>query len=130
MTTQKSFTLIEIIIVVVILGLMAILAIPKIVGAKAQAIFSEGVSALNTLHAAQVRYYFEKSKYASVCADLDVAVTPKNFKDLVCKSSGEVLLTLNEKTTYTLQVDSAGKFTCTGDGCTQNLKNVCPNKCV
>jgi len=117
----------EIIIVIVILGVLATLAIPKLLGPREQAIFSEGTSALHAMHGAQLRRALERSGAYSAqadCSDLDVTVTPKNFSAPACTAAGAVSVTRPGASGYTLSVDAAGTFTC--PACPAHLKVYCP----
>ena len=105
----------EIIVVVVILGVVATLAIPRMTGTTEQAILSEAISALESLHAAEKRYELEHPGTYAVCADLDIDVTPRNFNAPVCnQNTGTVRMRKNSGTDYTIRKFIAGNFTCTG----------------
>jgi type IV pilus assembly protein PilA len=109
---KKAFTLIEIIIVIVILGVVATLAIPRMTGTTEQATLSEAVSALESLHAAEKRYELEHPGTYAACAALDVDIVPKNFSAPVCSAaSGDVSMTRNGLG-YTVTKSIAGVFSC------------------
>jgi type IV pilus assembly protein PilA len=62
---RKGFTLIELLIVVVIIGILAAIAIPKFSNTKEKAVRSSMISDLRNLATAQEAFYADSSKYAS-----------------------------------------------------------------
>jgi len=60
---RRGFTLIELLIVVVIIGILAAIAIPKFSSTKGKAYIATMKTDLKTLSSAQESYYYENSTY-------------------------------------------------------------------
>jgi type IV pilus assembly protein PilA len=65
MTKRKGFTLIELLIVVVVIGVLAAIAIPKFANTKEKAVKASLLSDLKNLAAAQEGFYADSSAYAT-----------------------------------------------------------------
>ena len=88
MRTRRGFTLIELLIVVVIIGILATIAIPKFATTKWRANSGRLKSDLRNLAQAQESYFYENGMYAATAATLAPAFVP---------SSGTTV-TMNEAT--------------------------------
>jgi type IV pilus assembly protein PilA len=66
--TRKGFTLIELLIVVVIIGILAAIAIPKFANTKGKAVLASMKTDLRNLATAQESYYFDYATYAPAVA--------------------------------------------------------------
>ena len=63
MQTQRGFTLIELLIVVVIIGLLASIAIPKFVSTKEKSYVAQMKSDLHNLATAQEAFFYDSAYY-------------------------------------------------------------------
>ena len=66
--TRKGFTLIELLIVVVIIGILAAIAIPKFANTKSKSVLASMKTDLRNLATAQEAHYFDYAIYASAVA--------------------------------------------------------------
>ena len=73
MRDNKGFTLIELLIVVVIIGILAAIAIPKFSATREKAYVSAMKSDLKNLASQQEIYYADNYSYSTVLADLGFA---------------------------------------------------------
>src|SRR5689334_23247553 len=64
MSSRKGFTLIELLIVVVIIGILAAIAVPKFANSKGKAILASMKTDLRNLVTAQEGFYFDNQDYA------------------------------------------------------------------
>ena len=64
--STQGFTLIELLIVVVIIGILAAVAIPKFTDQKAKAMRSSGLADLRNLSSAQESFYIDSNRYAAL----------------------------------------------------------------
>jgi type II secretory pathway pseudopilin PulG len=102
---------------IVILGILATLAIPRMTGQQDAARAGEAVQTLSALHSAQLRFCLEHDCTGNnypACGNLDVDIPPlTSFNNLVCANNGNISLD-STGIVYTLQVDAAGVFSCPG----------------
>lgn len=69
---RKGFTLIELIIVIIIIGILASIAVLMMQEMTKKAIASEAISALGTIKLAETAYYVEHNRYTSNIAELNL----------------------------------------------------------
>src|SRR2546430_16436310 len=67
---RKGFTLIELLIVVVIIGILAAIAIPKFANTKSKAYITAMKSDLRNLVTAEEAFFSDSSKYTSTLTQL------------------------------------------------------------
>jgi type IV pilus assembly protein PilA len=70
MRDNKGFTLIELLIVVVIIGILAAIAIPKFSATREKAYYAAMKSDLKNLASQQEIYYSDEYSYSTTAADL------------------------------------------------------------
>jgi type IV pilus assembly protein PilA len=68
---RQGFTLIELLIVVVIIGILAAIAIPKFANTKSKAYITAMKSDLRNLVTAQEGFFFDSSKYSNSIASIN-----------------------------------------------------------
>ena len=77
---QKGFTLVELAIVIVIIGVLASFGVPRFRDAVERSKAGESLNYLSAVRAAQERYHAREGTYASDLSDLDVSIpAPKYF---------------------------------------------------
>ena len=86
---KKGFTLIELLIVVVIIGILAAVAIPKFSNTKQRASRSAGIADMRNLATSQEGFYADSNRYAAI-ADTGSGAGKMNFTP----SNGNTALTL------------------------------------
>lgn len=82
---RKGFTLLELLIVVIIVGILATLAIPNFIRAAERAKWAEAKSVLGAMRGAQVRYMAQHDVYVDDASypydDIDVDITVPRYFD-------------------------------------------------
>jgi len=125
---KRCFTLIELLIVIIIIGILALIAVPQFFKVTERARATEGVRALGGLRSAQIRYYAEHYVMTNDIDDLDYApATPRYFGTLVpvasiytggSESLGTITRDPNKDNpffgAYVLTIHGNGSITCSG----------------
>jgi len=77
---KKGFTLLELLVVVVIIGVLAAIALPQYRKAVAKAELAQIISAVKSIKQAQDRYYLANDSYADNLDELDITVGNSEIK--------------------------------------------------
>ncbi len=77
---SKGFTLVELVIVIVIVGILSVVAVPVYKGYKKKAMATEAKALLGAVLTAQRVYYSEHSHFASGSMSAALGITPTTNK--------------------------------------------------
>ena len=78
--TRKGFTLVELAVVVVIIGVLAAFAVPRFLASVERSKAAEAFNYLSAVQSAQERYHARQGVYATDLATLDIKLSaPKYF---------------------------------------------------
>lgn len=82
-TVKKGFTLIELLIVVVIIGILAAIAIPKFASTKEKAYIASMKSDLKNLATSEEAYYSDKNTYSTDTTALNFNTSTGNVLNIL-----------------------------------------------
>jgi type IV pilus assembly protein PilA len=106
---KKGFTLIELLIVVVIIGILAAIAIPRFASTKGKAFDAAAKTDLRNAMTAQEAYYSDNQTYAASTAAMTDFSESANVTVTVSSgsASGYVMTSKHAESTNTWCIDSA-----------------------
>ena len=122
---SRAFTLSEVMVVMIIIGILASISVPRYQMAVEKVRSVEGINALTALLGAEKRWQLENATYTTTMANLDITVTGlRNFNNPALAgppavgSDGEIANIQRNGVapyTYTLHItEGTGTLSCTG----------------
>lgn len=114
---STGFTLLEILVVVIIVGVLAGVALPTYSVHIERVRAAEGVQLLTALLASQERYRLENNAYTTVMANLDIDLpNAANFTvpPTLFNAAARVASIARADGSYTLCINSTGVISCDG----------------
>ena len=75
----RGFTLVELAVVVVIIGVLAAFAVPRFMNSVERSKAAEAFNFLSTVHSAQERYHARQGQYADALTKLDTKMPPPTY---------------------------------------------------
>lgn len=101
MRARSGFTLVELAVVVVIIGVLAAFAVPRFMASVERSKAAEAFNYLSSVQAAQERYHARQGTYASDLKDLDIKMTAPKYFTVGAISAGKTS-SLQDSWTLTL----------------------------
>ncbi|MFT5387292.1 MAG: type IV pilus assembly protein PilA [Lysobacterales bacterium] len=117
--TNNAFTLLEIIVVIIIVGVIASLALPRMGHTIERSKVSEALQILSSIRSAQIVYEFENAGYAADIDDLDITIPALTHFEVPVLSAADPIGSIERDTTnyeYRLGILIDGSLCCDGDG--------------
>ena len=111
---RKGFTLVEVLIVVIIIGILAAIGIPQFADSIEKAKGGEARAGLGHLQTGEKVYYAEREVYSSTLGDLDVTLTQRYWTFTIAATATTYTATATRsggsRSGETLTMDQAGNI--------------------
>lgn len=88
---RSGFTLLELIIVIVVIGVLASIALPRYIRIAEKGRAAEAKNFLSTIRSAQIRYAAQHSIYASTTNNLDVNLPAARYYNCIASAGSSNL---------------------------------------
>ena len=123
---DEGFTLIEMLVVIIIIGILAAVALPSFLSQSAKSRQSEAKTNVGALNRAQQTYYFEKLTFTETISDLGLGISNTNSYSYSATAAGVGGITngvVNKATSLKsdLKAYAGGVFKSTTDQTTQAI---------
>lgn len=116
--SSRGFTLIELLIVIVIVGILAAVAVPRFASAKGKAFDSTARADLHNAMTAQEAYYANNQVYADDVVDLEFDASTNVTLTIESAGVGGFVMTAEHNQGRCWEIDSAdGTMALRGDDC-------------